>query len=154
MPIISDTSPLILLKKADGIYLLKELFREVIIPPQVQKELYVKEESYFSRIGFLKVQNPKKELFKVLSLTLDEGEAGAIALAIEHDLPLLIDDLKGRKTAKQLGLKYIGTLGILKIAKNREIISDVKPFIERLLRSGYYISPQLVEKFFKEVGES
>ena len=90
----------------------------------------------------------------MLSLTLDEGEAGAIALAIEHDLPLLIDDLKGRKTAKQLGLKYIGTLGILKIAKNREIISEVKPFIERLLRSGYYISPQLVEKFFKEVGES
>ncbi|ADT83272.1 hypothetical protein TERMP_00295 [Thermococcus barophilus MP] len=153
MPIISDTSPLILLKKTGGIYLLEELFNEVVIPLQVQKELYVREEHYFSRIKFLKVQNPKKELFKILLLTLDEGEAGAIALAIEHGLPLLIDDLKGRKTAKQLGLKYIGTLGILKIAKNRKIISEVRPFIEKLLRSGYYISPKLVEKFLREMEE-
>lgn len=49
---------------------------------------------------------------------VDAGEASAIALALEMELPLLIlDDLKGRKLASSLNLRYTGTLGVLVTAK-------------------------------------
>lgn len=68
-----------------------------------------------------------------MKLIVDKREADAIALALELDLPILIDDLKGRKVAEKLGLKFIGSLGLLKIAKNRGIILEVKPFIQKFL---------------------
>ena len=68
-------------------------------------------------------------------------------------LPLLIDDKKGRKVADELKIKYIGTLGLLKIAKKRKIIKNVKPFIEKFLNKGYYIDKQLIVEFLKELNE-
>jgi predicted nucleic acid-binding protein len=88
-----------------------------------------------------------------LSLIVDEGEAEAMALSLELGLPLLIDDQKGRKVAEKLGLKYIGTLGLLKIAKKKGIISTVKPFIDSFINCGYYLDKKLVEKFLKDLGE-
>ena len=84
---------------------------------------------------------------------VDEGEAEAIALALEKMLPLLIDDLKGRRLAESLEMKYIGTLGLLKIAKDRKIISEVRPVIENLLEGGYYIDMKLIEKFLEDLNE-
>lgn len=50
----------------------------------------------------------------ILAASVDMGEASAIALAIEYeDSLLIIDDLKGRSLASELGLKITGTLGIL-----------------------------------------
>lgn len=57
----------------------------------------------------MKVTEPKDfNLVKALRLIVDEGEAEAIALAMELNLPLLIDNRKGRKVAEKLGLKFIG----------------------------------------------
>jgi hypothetical protein len=45
---------------------------------------------------------------------LDSGEQEAITLALELQADaLLIDELKGRKAAKQHGLKIVGVLGVL-----------------------------------------
>ena len=57
----------------------------------------------------------------------------AIALSIEKNIPLLIDDLKGRRVAEKMGIRYIGTLGLLKTAKNRGIIGETKPYILNFL---------------------
>ena len=72
---------------------------------------------------------------------------------MELNSPLLIDDRKGRRVAERLGLKFIGSLGLLKIAKEREIISEVKPFIQKFLDKGYYLDEKLVRRFLESVGE-
>jgi predicted nucleic acid-binding protein len=54
---------------------------------------------------------------------LDTGEASAIALAMETvNSTLIIDEKKGRKFAKNLGLQIIGTLKILLLAKQHRLI--------------------------------
>ncbi len=109
MQIVSNTSPLIILKKSEAIFILDNLFDSVLIPKSVQKELFKKEKEFFSSLKTLKVTEPKDfNLVKALRLIVDEGEAEAIALAMELNLPLLIDNRKGRKVAEKLGLKFIG----------------------------------------------
>jgi len=84
---------------------------------------------------------------------VDRGEAEAIALSIEKNIPLLIDDLKGRRVAEKMGVRYIGTLSLLKTAENREIIREIKPYILNFMKSGYYLDEALVKKFLESVGE-
>lgn len=69
-----------------------------------------------------------------LEKELDKGEAESIALAysIKADY-LLIDEIKGRTIAEKLGLKIVGLIGVLIEAKNKNIISTVKPLLDHRL---------------------
>lgn len=130
------------------------MFDDVLIPQSVQKELFKKEKEFFSSLDILKVVEPKNyDLVKTLKLLVDEGEAEAIALAMELSLPLFIDDRKGRRIAEKIGLKFIGSLGLLKIAKERGIISKVKPFIKRPIDEGYYLDEKLIKQFLESMCE-
>lgn len=63
-----------------------------------------------------------------LQETLDPGESSAIALSLEYEnATLLMDELRGRKVARQLGLNVTGTLGVIAQAKISGIIPSVKP---------------------------
>lgn len=107
--IISDTSCLILLEKLNKLELLKSIFRKVIVTQVIADEFEK------SIPDFIEIENPKDENYqRILESFLDPGEASAIALALEKENPLLIiDDYKARREAKQLRIKYTGTLGIL-----------------------------------------
>jgi len=57
-----------------------------------------------------------------LSGYLDLGEATNIALASEHEESLLIiDEIKGRKAAKEMSILVTGSLGFLIAEKTRVI---------------------------------
>jgi len=71
-------------------------------------------------------------LQKGLLSYLDKGEATAISLAAEHKHSLLIiDEIKGRNVAKEMGISVIGSLGVLIAAKNKGHIQSVKHLIEK-----------------------
>ena len=59
MRIVSNTSPLIILKKSDAIFILDKLFECVLIPKNVKKELFKKERDFFEKLKILKVAKPK-----------------------------------------------------------------------------------------------
>jgi predicted nucleic acid-binding protein len=103
MQIVSDTSPLIIFKKSGAMQILGKLFNEVIIADKVRGELYRKEKGFFEKVKFIKtVEVRNRDLVRVLAAIVDEGEAEAIALALEKKHPSLIDDLKGRRLAEGL----------------------------------------------------
>ena len=52
-----------------------------------------------------------------------------------------------------MGIRYIGTLGLLKAAKNKGTIGETKPYILNFMKSGYYLDEVLVKKFLESVGE-
>jgi len=152
---VSNTSPLIALKHAELLEKLNLLFQRITVPPSVMRELSVKEKEYFQSLSFLSVEEPRdSRLVLVLKTIVDEGEAEAITLALEKNSLLIIDDLKGRKVARRLGLEIIGTLGVLKAMKLKDVIGEVKPFIERLREKGFYISDDLVNKLLSDIGEA
>lgn len=95
--IISDTSCLILLESIGALSLLHQLFGKVVITQIVASE--------FGRHlpEWVSIQNPNDAASQlVLEITLDRGEASAIALALEiGNCLLIIDEMKGRKLARQ-----------------------------------------------------
>ena len=67
------------------------------------------------------------------TIEIDAGEVSAIILGLEHPHSLLIiDDNKGRKVAKRLGLNITGSLGIFLKAKGAGIIPSVRSIIQKV----------------------
>jgi len=78
------------------------------------------------------------------------GEASAIALAMEQDNPLLLlDDLKARKLAVKLNLKFTGVLGVIHKAKQLGLINAIRPLIEKLLQTDFRISENVINELFR-----
>ncbi len=55
--------------------------------------------------------------------------------------------------AKKLGLRVMGTLGVLVLAKYRGLIQEAKPIIDELVGRGFWISGRILEEFLRELGE-
>ncbi|MEP7144808.1 MAG: DUF3368 domain-containing protein [Ferruginibacter sp.] len=59
------------------------------------------------------------------------------------DCLLIIDDLKARKFANQLGLTITGTFGVIVDAKLSGIIPSVKPIIAKIKQTNFGISDKI-----------
>ena len=122
MIVVSDTTPLISLLKINQLDLLEKLFGEVLIPEAVFNELTVDErfqlETQLIRQKEFIAVKPVNNLESVSILKratgLDQGESEAIVLTdeLKADL-LLMDEAKGRNVSAQMGLRIMGTIGIL-----------------------------------------
>ena len=62
---------------------------------------------------------------------------------------LLLDDLKARKLASQLNLKFTGSLGVIHKAKQIGMIEHVKPIIDRLLLTDFRISEKIITEILR-----
>ena len=134
--IISDTSTLILFHKIGELDLLRKVYGELLVTPEIFNEFGNKLPDW---IKIQPVTDKKYQNF--IETQVDLGEASAIALAKEFDETLLLlDDLKARKLAARLNLKITGTLGIFHKAKQMSIITKVKPLINKLLDTDFRIS--------------
>jgi predicted nucleic acid-binding protein len=137
--IISDASCIILLEKIGELSLLQNLFGIILITQEVYGEFGGPLPEW------IKVTAAQNKLYqKILQVSLDDGESSSIALAMEnpHSL-LIIDELKGRKYAKELGIKITGTLGVIAQAKLSGHINSVKPLLNKIKKTNFRISADL-----------
>lgn len=134
--IVADARPLIGMARIGHISLLQSLYKSIIIPPRVLEELKISSNkpgamavSEAIRDGWVKIVALERASDStVLSLLIDAGEAESIQLALEQNAHLLIiDDRKGRKTAKSRDIRIIGTGGILISAKKAGLLEKVSP---------------------------
>lgn len=147
-PVVVDSTCLIALERIGQLDLLPALFEPVFIPPKVQEEFGVS-------LSWLNIQAPTNTaLVAVLSALVDEGEAEAISLAKERGCLLILDDRKARRWARYLGVRLIGTVGIFVRAKKQGLISAVKPLLEALKRSGFYLNQALEDEVLRLAGEA
>jgi len=127
MPVVSNTSPLWNLASLDRLDLLHDQFPDVRIPQAVMDELRIghdypemtriRQAIDAQRVTVESLTNVS--LQRSLMLELDRGEAAAIALALELSVThILIDESDGRVTARAMGLRPVGILGILLRAKH------------------------------------
>ena len=86
---------------------------------------------------------------------LDTGEAEAIALSIElKPAFLLIDEKEGKDVAKQYGINTIGILGVILLAKDKQLIENAKQLFDALRnKTKFYFSNSLYHFLLKQAGE-
>ena len=81
---------------------------------------------------------------------LDEGEIAAIELAISLGADLLLmDDRKGVTVARGKGLRVTGTLGVLDLAAQRDLVNFAQA-VNRLRRTTFRIPETLLDSLMKK----
>ena len=160
---IFNSSPLINLAKINSLYLIEELFSQIIIPPAVRTEVIAqardKDESSDIKelidkniIVIKEVEN--QTLVKTLQTNLDLGESEVIALALEINADLVvIDEMEARETADNLEINKTGFLGIIIKAHNKNIIDSGITLIDSAIEKGFYISDSLYDILLQKLGE-
>jgi len=81
------------------------------------------------------------------------GESEAIALALEHNCTVGLDDRIARSKARSLGLNIIGTLGILRKAYDNNLISknQLIDSIRKLKDLGFRISDTVIRELIEKL---
>ena len=157
--IIADSSPLIALAIIGQLELLPSLYQRILVPPTVWYEVTVGGQGLpgaqaVSQLTWVEIQAPESQRVEPLSILVDHGEAEAIALAQSvEDSSLLLDDAQARRVAERLGIRRIGTLGILRRAKRDGLLEQIKPCIDQLRTNGIYIRQNLIDAVLRDVGE-
>jgi predicted nucleic acid-binding protein len=138
--VVVDSACLIALEQIGHLEVLSALFDPVMIPPAVEQEFGIP-------LPWLTVKKLDDDsLATILKLSVDDGEAEAIALAHEQSCLIILDDEKARFAGKEKGLNVIGTIGVLIRAKQEGIYPAFKPLLEALEQTGFYISQALKEE--------
>lgn len=97
-----------------------------------------------------------RALVTALRRDVDLGEAETVALSLEVEADLvLLDEKEGRHAAERLGLKVIGTVGILLEAKAAGAITSVQPHLDALRHTaGFYLSDSVYRQVLLLAEES
>jgi len=161
--VVSDTSPLSGLAITGHLFLLQQIYGQVVIPVAVADELRrggQDDPRIYEALStdWIEVRQPGNQAL-VESLqsdrNLDRGEAEAIALALELKADeLLIDERLGRQEASRLGLSTTGLLGLLLVAKRQGLINAMRPVVDALMNeAGFRVSNQLYVEVLRVAGE-
>lgn len=161
--LVCNTGPIIALGKLDYLSLLDRVgFDRVVIPPAVRKELLAKMGPETDAIeqalgGILQVREPAGFDHAVEEATgeLDQGERQVVLLgaSLGSAALLLLDDQVGRRAARTIGLRVLGTAGLLLLAKREGHVDAIVPLLERLRASGYWLSDILLAEVRKRASE-
>jgi predicted nucleic acid-binding protein len=149
MLVVSDASPLNVLIRISLVELLPVLYERVMIPQAVASEMgdpaapQAVREFIRTSPAWLDIREPDT-LLSIIGL--DRGEQAAISLACQNQSDLLlIDEKRGRRAARELNLRIIGTIGIREAAAVRNLI-QLPDAVQRIRETDFFISDEILEK--------
>ena len=172
--VIADAGPLIALARIDQLGLLPGLFGQISITTQIAAELLgggafpdtpllgaALSQPWLTTIDLANLLTDDvgercKEWMNLYQIDL--GEAGAMVLAQlgqsqGQKALLVMDDHRGRSAAQHAGLAVVGTTGLLLLAKQENLVKQVKPLLLKLQQSGYFLSTRLIEAALRQAKE-
>ncbi len=160
MIVISDATTLIGLAKLRHLSLLQKLFNTIYIPPAVYNEVVQRTPHRpgameVQSATWIHVQTPQDQSkINYLRLDLDHGESEALILAEELEANwILLDEAKARLAAELLRLTYIGTVGLLLLAKRAGYVTAVRPLLDELKAKKFHLSDRVYDAVVQKAGE-
>jgi hypothetical protein len=152
---VSNTSSLIYLHRLRRLDLLRLLFGKLIVPFQVERE------TDRGRALGLDVPDLRQPWIEIRTAAVEHdyaelgpGESGALDLTRAlSDALVILDDGATRAWAARLGLRSVGTVGILIEAKQHGHVERVTAELDRLSRLGFRMGPALRRRALVECGE-
>jgi predicted nucleic acid-binding protein len=139
--------------------MLREGAPEVVVPQAVIEEIHGHgpDDPTVTAIAGLDwlVISPAAEVAAVVALwDIGPGESAVLSLALTDESSwAVIDDWEARRCARSLGIQFIGTLGLILLAKQTGRIAAARPIVERLRASGMYLSDFVINQALARVGE-
>jgi predicted nucleic acid-binding protein len=147
--VLSDTSLIHYLVVIGEAEILHAIFGQVIVPSAVLNEL---QRSGAPEVVRLWVSDPPPWLLIRTPTQIDptiqlgRGEIEAICLAVElHADVVLMDDRRGRRVAESHGLSVVGTVNVLEVAAERELLS-LPVAIEKLRETNFHIAERILAR--------
>lgn len=145
--------------------LLRELYGQLLVPPAVWQEVVVSGQGQPGAAelrravqdAWICIEVPASTVLLPANIPpLHPGEVEAIQLALsKQDALLVIDEAVGRAVATGLGLKVIGIIGLLVLAKQRGLIPSLLEELQRLRGPGRFrISQSLFQHALRLGGEA
>lgn len=156
---MADTGPIIAFARIDRLGLLEQVSGTLVVPEAVYEDLVVRGAgrpgaAAITRAGWIQQRSVSdRTAVEKLPPPLHRGEREAIILAEELGAPLLIDEKRGRRVARDRGLRVVGSLAILAEAKRNGFVTQAKPVLDAMLASEYWLDDELIPAFLREVGE-
>jgi predicted nucleic acid-binding protein len=157
--IVADSSPFVHLDRIGRLDLLPAVFGRVVVPAIVADEV--------GRGGFrfpgidvrtlawVTIQPDRNDPDLVADPSLHVGEIAVLSLARSYaDHLVIIDDLGGRTAAQRLGLRFIGTAGVVIRVRKVGLISAAAPLFEALATHGFRLSADIRCTLLAVVGEA
>ena len=156
--VVINASPLITLFRSGQGGLLPSLFKHIVVPEAVWREVVVQgqgdraardlsEQTWPVRADV--VSSPR-----VAAWDLGAGETAVLSHALANPpLRAVIDDMDARRCAQTLGIPMLGTGGLLVLAKRRGLLSSVGDGIEKLRNSGLWLSDDIVRILMTQADE-
>ena len=157
--VVVNASPLITLFKSGQAHLLPALFQEVQVPDAVWGEIVdaghddVASRQLVQAAWALRL--PAQPLDPiVLAWDAGPGETEVLSYARANpDICAVVDDDYARRCAQSLGVRTLGTCGVIVLAKRRGVIPEVKPCLDALRAAGLWLSDGLIRSVMAEAGE-
>ncbi|HEX8324884.1 MAG TPA: hypothetical protein VF595_13340 [Tepidisphaeraceae bacterium] len=157
--LIFNASPNILLAKADLFWRATRLTKRVLTTQEVISEITARPED--ADVRELLKSTPRLEVVgsptgaltdtNLIEWNLGLGETSILAAATTRgDAEVVLDDRAARRAAKALAIPCVGTLGLLKRARQRSLIPSFHKAVALVLAAGLYMSPQTVKRIEAE----
>ncbi len=160
--LVADTSPLIMLARIGELALLARLYERVLVPEEVWREAVLQkpsapDASVIATTIFIerRAVDRSKAAAIASAYGIDDGEAEVLVLAQQSPgVHVLIDDGPARAAANSLGLRRVGTVGVLLRAKRAGLIDLVRPRLDALTRNHARLGRKLIDEALRRAGEA
>jgi len=159
--LVADAGPLIALASGGLFATVSKLIPKLVVPDAVLEECLVDPRRADAQAIQIALDNgilerrPTAGISAAASLKdqLGRGESAAVALALAIDAAILIDEKHGRRVARHLSLKIVGTGGLLIALTAAGLIPAVQPVLLQLKTGGYWMSEALTAEILARCGE-
>ncbi len=156
---VVNASPLITLAKIGQLQLLVRPGATLAVPEAVADEVRAGPEgdaaSHAVEQGF---GGPRVAVVpdpEVLEWGLGPGESAVLSYARQHHARAVVDDGEARAAARVFGVRVMGTLGVVVLARLEGRIESASGVLRALRDAGLYLDDALLRRvLFQTVGES
>ncbi len=158
--LVVDAGPALALARIDKLHLPAALFADALLPHPVYAECLARPD----RLDAKAVSGAVAQNLLVRTdvpggnsppavAGLGAGEVAVIRLCLDRNAVALLDDKAARQAALNAGLRVIGVVGLLRLAKRRGLVRALRADLEALVKSGYFLSAELIADTLRAEGE-
>lgn len=157
---VINASPVILLAKVGLIQHVPNLVEHLVVPQAVADEV-LSVRNRDEAAGWLQTTGQKfirpsvAELKQLSTAGIGAGELAVVSYAAANSgFIAVMDDIEAREIACRIGIKTLGTIGVVLRLKKAGLISEAKPYLQQIRKVGGYMSDELFREALRQVGET